>query len=152
MFLFCESQKVGTIKRFGFSTEEFTKNTIKNVFFWGTIIMLLDNSDALEEWEVPVVLKQVTVVRVDGENQDIITPSNVLMNVQPTDPAGLKAENIDTTLRTLKLWYRGPLNKGEFVEFQGLNYRITNILNWRTDENGTINFSRALAQHYQKAL
>ena len=92
--------------------------------------MLPDMSDVLTEWEVPVTIKTVTQATVDFEPADIVAARTINAVVQNAQHDQLTTAQIETGQRYLMVHAKTNLYRGEFIEYQGKDYKFTNDANW----------------------
>lgn len=87
--------------------------------------MLPDMSDVLTEWEQSVILKTVTRTTVDFVDQIVITPKPLRAVVQVADKERLNPDEIDWSLRYILIHSKQPMQLGQYVEYQGTDYKLT---------------------------
>jgi hypothetical protein len=92
--------------------------------------MLPDMSDVLTEWEVPVTIKTVTRITVDFEPADIIAGRTIQAVVQNANRDQLTTAQIETGQRYLMVHAKTELNRGEFIEHKGKDYKFVNDADW----------------------
>jgi hypothetical protein len=86
--------------------------------------MLPDMSDVLTEWEIFVKLKTVATFTVEFVDESAIYVADAVAVVQPAQKERLNADAIDWSLRYLQVHCRQQLNAGQFIEFEGEDYKI----------------------------
>ncbi len=86
--------------------------------------MLPDMAETLEEWQAPYPLKTVTRQTVDFVEDDVVTSREIQAAIQPAQKARLTAADIDWSLRYLQIHSPDEIAMGEFLEFQGEDYKI----------------------------
>ena len=87
--------------------------------------MLPDMSDTLMEWEIPVLLKTITQQTINFQPADIVTVTPLQAVVQPAQKDRLNPEQIDWSLRYLQIHARQQLGVGQYIEWEGQDYKIT---------------------------
>lgn len=92
--------------------------------------MLPDMSDVLTEWEVAVLIKTVDRVTVDFEPADLISGRTIQAVVQNAQRDQLTTAQIETGQRYLMVHAKTNLYRGEFIEYQGKDYKCTSDANW----------------------
>lgn len=107
--------------------------------------MLPDVSIALAEWAVPVVVKSVTQHTIDFEPADLITPRTIDAVVQPAQKEKLNADQIDWSLKYLLVHSTEQLAAGEFIEYQGEDYKIVEPGDWQA-----YGYSEAIAEQTKR--
>lgn len=93
--------------------------------------MIPDVSEVLDEWTVPVVVKAVTQHTINFEPADLITLRTIDAVVQPAQKEQLNADQIDWSLKYLLVHSTEPLAAGEFIEYQGEDYKIIEPGDWQ---------------------
>jgi hypothetical protein len=93
--------------------------------------MLPDMSIALAEWAVPVVVKTVTQRTVDFETVEHVASRTINAVVQPAQKEKLNSDQIDWSLRYLLVHSTEPMTAGEFIEYQGWDYKIVDHGDWQ---------------------
>lgn len=86
--------------------------------------MLPDMSDTLDEWALPYTIKTVTETTVDFVRVPVVTGRIIDAVVQVADKNKLNVEAIDWSLRYLQIHSSSEIANGEFLEFQGEDYKI----------------------------
>lgn len=86
--------------------------------------MLPDMADTLDEWSMPYTIKTVTRTTVDFVEADIVAGRTVACVVQPAQKEKLNPDQIDWSLKYLQVHAAAQLNAGEFIEFQGADYKF----------------------------
>ena len=86
--------------------------------------MLPDMAETLEEWQLPYTVKTVTKQTTDFEPTDIVAGRTIDAVVQVAQKSKLNAEAIDWSLRYLQIHTGSELANGEYLEFQGEDYKI----------------------------
>ena len=109
--------------------------------------MLPDMSDTLLEWEIPVLLKTVTQQTINFHPADIVTVSPLQAVVQPAQKDRLNPEQIDWSLRYLQIHARTQLGVGQFIEWEGEDYKITEDGDYRL-----YGFSDVVAEQTKRPL
>ena len=92
--------------------------------------MLPDMSDTLTEWEQPVILKTVVRTTVDFEDVVVVTPEDIRAVVQVATPEQLSVLQIDISLKYRLCHSKVPISMGQYIEFQGINYKIITPSDW----------------------
>ena len=87
--------------------------------------MLPNMAEVLLEWEVPVTLKTVTKVTVDFVEQNSVIVIPISAVVQPAEMDKLNPDTIDWSRRYLQIHSRVELKNGQFIEYEGEDYKIT---------------------------
>lgn len=93
--------------------------------------MLPDVSIALAEWAVPVTVKTVTQKTIDFEPANLVTARTINAVVQPAQKEKLNPDQIDWSLRYLLVHSTDALQVGEYVEYQGEDYKIIEPGDWQ---------------------
>lgn len=93
--------------------------------------MLPNKSKTLRKWEQDVILKTVTRTTVDFEDVVVITPQPIKAVVQVASAEQLKAFDIDWSLRYLQIHSSSLIDVGQFIEYQGLNYKVISPSNYQ---------------------
>lgn len=109
--------------------------------------MLPDVSDALTEWAIPVTVKTVSQATVDFEPVESVTPRTVDAVIQPAQKEKLNAEQIDWSLRYLLVHSTEPLYAGEFIEYEGEDYKIIEPGDWQL-----YGYTEAIAEQTKRQL
>lgn len=109
--------------------------------------MLPDMADVLTEWEIPVKLKTVTRQTVDFVDADVIVVSDILAVVQVAQKERLNTDAIDWSLRYLQVHCRQQLSAGQFIEFEGEDYKIIEDGNYQL-----YGFSDVVAEQTKRPL
>lgn len=86
--------------------------------------MLPDMADVLTEWEIPVKLKTVTRQTVDFVDADVVVVADIKAVVQVAQKERLNTDAIDWSLRYLQIHSKEQLTVGQFIEFEGEDYKI----------------------------
>jgi len=86
--------------------------------------MLPDMSDTLEEWELPYTLKTATETTADFVRAPVVTGRTIEAVVQVANKNKLNTGAIDWSLRYLQVHSSSEIANGEFLEFQGEDYKI----------------------------
>lgn len=86
--------------------------------------MLPDMSDTLSEWSRTYLLKTVTRATVDFVEVDTVVVGTVSAVVQVADKNRLNVDRIDWSLRYLLVHTSDPLTVGQYIEYQGGDYKI----------------------------
>ena len=109
--------------------------------------MLPDMSDTLDEWSLEYTIKTATETTVDFVLTPVITGRVVDAVVQVAQKNKLNNDQIDWSLRYLLVHTMSELANGEFIEYQGEDYKII--------DNGDYQlygFTEAVAEQTKKAL
>jgi len=93
--------------------------------------MLPDVSDALTEWLLPYTVKTVGQMTIDFEPADIVSSRTVQAVVQVAQKNQLSADSIDWDKRYLLVHSPSQLADGEFIEYQGEDYKIIDNGDWQ---------------------
>lgn len=93
--------------------------------------MLPDMSDTLSEWSLEYPLKTVTVQTVDFVEANIVTVGTVQAVIQVADKTKLNIEQIDWSLRYLLVHAQDEITIGQYIEFEGGDYKIVNDGNYQ---------------------
>lgn len=109
--------------------------------------MLPDVSIALAEWAVPVTVKTVTQTTVDFEPVEQVERRSISAVIQPAQKAKLNPDQIDWSLRYLLVHTTDALLVGEFVEYQGEDYKIIEPGDWQA-----YGYTEAVAEQTKRAL
>jgi hypothetical protein len=88
-------------------------------------------ADTLDEWSQPVIVKTVTQATIDFEPVDQVAVRTIQAVVQPAQKEKLNADQIDWSLRYLLVHTTDPLAIGEFVEYNGDDYKIIEPGDWQ---------------------
>jgi len=108
--------------------------------------MLPDMSDTLDEWALPYLIKTATETTVDFVRAPVVTGRTIDAVVQVADKNKLNTDQIDWSLRYLQVHSSSEIANGEFLEFQGEDYKII--------DNGDYQlygFTEAVAEQTKKA-
>lgn len=109
--------------------------------------MLPDMSGTLEEWSLEYTIKTVTETTIDFEPDPVITGRTIDAVVQVAQKNKLNSGQIDWSLRYLLVHTMSELANGEFIEYQGEDYKII--------DNGDYQlygFTEAVAEQTKKDL
>ena len=109
--------------------------------------MLPDMSDTLDEWALPYLIKTVTQRTADFDNDDTIAGRTVEAVVQVAQKSKLNAADIDWSLRYLQIHSPSELFDGEFIEYQGEDYKIIDDGNYQP-----YGFSEVIAEQTKQTL
>lgn len=80
--------------------------------------------DTLDEWSMPYTIKTVTRTTVDFVEADTVAGRTVAAVVQPAQKEKLNPAQIDWALKYLQVHAAAPLYAGEFIEYQGADYKF----------------------------
>ena len=94
--------------------------------------MINDVTSALAGWTVPVTVKTVTKTTVNYEPAETVAVTTINAVVQPTQPATLRALDLDFAEAYQTLHTVDALALGQFVEVGGADYRVVRVQDWRT--------------------
>lgn len=86
--------------------------------------MILDVSDALGDWQQPVLLKTVTTTTVDFVPTTAVTGVVIQAVVQPTKKTILNADTLDWSRAHYTFHTMTPLLKGQLIEYKGKDYKL----------------------------
>jgi len=86
--------------------------------------MLPDMSSVLVAFERPVIVKTVAITTVDFVEVETITGRSQNCVVQVADKEKLNSETIDWSLGYLMVHSSSALEQGEYIEFEGADYKI----------------------------
>jgi len=109
--------------------------------------MLPDMADVLTEWEIPVKLKTVTRQTVDFVDADVVVVSDIKAVVQVAQKERLNTDAIDWSLRYLQIHSKEQLTVGQFIEFEGEDYKIIDDGNYQL-----YGFSDVVAEQTKRPL
>lgn len=109
--------------------------------------MLPDMSDTLDEWAVPVKVKTVTRITSNFAPVDTVTQRTINAVVQVAQKNSLKSDQIDWSLRYLTVHTISMLENGEFVEYNGEDYKVIDNGDW-----SAYGFTEALVEQTKKPL
>lgn len=109
--------------------------------------MLPDMSDVLTEWEIDVTLKTVQRYTVDFEDSDAVIVQDIKAVVQVAQKERLNTDAIDWSLRYLQIHSKEPLSVGQFIEFQGEDYKVIDDGNYQL-----YGFSDVVAEQTKRPL
>jgi hypothetical protein len=104
-------------------------------------------ADILTEWEQSLTLKTVTTTTVDFEPQQTVTPEPIRGVVQVAKPQELNADQVDWSLRYIKVHSKSLINVGQYVEYKGTNYRVITPSNWQD-----YGYSEVVAEEVKESL
>lgn len=107
--------------------------------------MLPNVSIALAAWAVPVTVKTVTQMTIDFEPANLVTARTINAVVQPAQKEKLNPEQIDWSLKYLLVHTTDTLQAGEFVEYQGEDYKIIEPGDWQA-----YGYSEAVAEQTKR--
>lgn len=93
--------------------------------------MLPDVSEALTEWEVPVTIKTVTQVTANFQPADQVATRTILAVVQNAQRDRLTTTQIEAGQQYKTLHSKEPVNRGEFLFFEGKDYKIIDDGDWQ---------------------
>lgn len=93
--------------------------------------MLPDVSDVLGEWSRTVTLKTVTRTTVDFQPVIDVTTQPVQAVIQVAKPESLNVGDIDWSLRYLRVHSVSLIDVGQYIEYQGVNYKVITPSNWQ---------------------
>lgn len=93
--------------------------------------MILDVSDALEEWERPTLIKTVTTTTVDFVEAEVVAGRTQDCVVQVAQKEQLNPDTINWSLEYLMVHSRSALEVDELIEYDGRDYIITEKGPWR---------------------
>ena len=86
--------------------------------------MLPDMSSVLVAFERPVTIKTVTITTVDFVEVEVVAGRTQSCVVQVADKEKLNSETIDWSLEYLMAHSSSTLEQGEYIEFNGSDYKI----------------------------
>lgn len=109
--------------------------------------MLPDMSDALEEWKLPYTVKTVTKQTVEFVESNIIVGRTIEAVVQVAQKDKLNSDQIDWSLRYLLVHSGSELQNGEYIEYQGEDYKIIDDGNYQL-----YGFTEAVAEQTKRTL
>ena len=109
--------------------------------------MLPDMSDTISEWSLPYPLKTVTVATVDFVEANTVVVGTVQAVIQVADKTKLNIEQIDWTLRYLLVHTADELIIGQYIEFEGGDYKIVDDGNYQL-----YGFSEVIAEQTKRTL
>lgn len=78
----------------------------------------------------PVLLKTQAVTTVDFQPSEVVTAMPILASVQPADMKRLNKDAIDWTRRNLSVWSATPMEIGQFIEYNGEDYKVVMLMAW----------------------
>jgi len=81
-------------------------------------------SDVLECWSLPYTIKTITKQTVDFVESNTVTARVVRAVVQPAEKEKLNPDKIDWSLAYLQIHSAEQLFDGEFIEYNGSDYKI----------------------------
>lgn len=93
--------------------------------------MLPDMSGVLTAWERPVLIKTVTTTKVDFVETEAVAGRTQLCVVQVAEKERLNPDTIDWTLEYLMVHSSSQIQQGEFIEFEGADYKVIERGPWR---------------------
>jgi hypothetical protein len=82
---------------------------------------------ALLDWTEPLTLKTVTRTSVNFIETETTTTTTIQAVVQPASPQAIRAEQLDWSLRHLTLHSESAMAVGQFVSFEGGDYKIVSV-------------------------
>lgn len=85
----------------------------------------------LNRWLRPVTIKTVTEDTVDFEPVQVVTPRTQQCVVQVARKEQLNADTIDWSLEYIRVHSKEGIEQGEFVEFEGIDYKVIERGRWR---------------------
>jgi len=92
--------------------------------------MLPNLSSVLTDWERPITIKTVVRTTTDFVPTDIVTVREQNCVVQVASQKDIIADNIDWALRYLRVHSKEALLIGEYVTFDGADFKIISRGNW----------------------
>jgi hypothetical protein len=106
-------------------------------------------SRAVKRWQVPVILKTVTITSVDFEESKVVNPSPIKAMVQASDIKKIVKDTIDTDLEymTFHTLADTPIENGQFIEFSGKNFKL-----FGTKNHSQYGYYKGFGEEHKKAL
>ena len=92
---------------------------------------ILDVSDALLDWEQPMIIKSVTESTVDFQPVTVVTVRSQLCVVQVANKEKLNPGTIDWALEYIMVHSRQGIEIDELIEHDGRDYKVTDRGPWR---------------------
>lgn len=84
----------------------------------------LDMTDALIDWELPVILKTRTETTVDFEPVVVVSSQDILAVVQSANKENLTLDSLDWSKEYLLIHSRVKIETGQFIEKGGKDYKV----------------------------
>lgn len=109
--------------------------------------MLPDMSDVLQEWSVPVILKTISIAKVDFVETKTVTAENIEAVVQPTDKEAIVNGGLDTSAKYMTFHSESEIILDQLIQYNNKDYLIVKDGDW--DEYG---YSEVIGQYTKKAL
>lgn len=94
--------------------------------------MITDVTSAMDGWTQAVPVKTVTETTVDYVPTQAVAVTQIQAVVQPTQPAQLRALDLDFAEAYQTLHTTETLALGQFVEVGGADYRVVRVQDWRS--------------------
>ena len=92
--------------------------------------MLPNVADVLSGWMVSVTIKNVVRTTDDFVETDTVTPRTQLVTVQVAEKTKLNSKTINWALRYLQVHSKADIIMGEYIEFEGADYKVILRGNW----------------------
>ena len=109
--------------------------------------MLPDMSDVFDGWLDDYTLKTVTKTTVDFVDANTVAGRTVPCMVQVAQKNKLNIAPIDWSKRYLTVHSPDPISNGEFLEFNGEDYKIVDNGDWQA-----YGYTEAVAEQTKRAL
>ena len=93
--------------------------------------MILDVSDALTEWERPVLVKTVTKTTVDFEPVETVAGRTQDCVIQVAEKEQINPDTIDWSLEYLMVHSKSAIEIDALIEYDGRDYIVTQKGPWR---------------------
>ena len=84
----------------------------------------------LSGWTVPVVLKTETVTTTDFVETSVVSETTIQAVIQPETPESLRSDNIDWSLKYVRIHSETALAVGQFVEFEAQDYKVISVTDY----------------------
>jgi len=92
--------------------------------------MLPDVSNVLSDWQRTVIIKNVDRSTTNFVDVDVVTSRNQLVVVQVAEKSKLNSQTINWSLQYLLVHSKDDILMGEFIEFDGADYKVILRGNW----------------------
>lgn len=109
--------------------------------------MLPDMSDVLTEWELPRLIKTVTITSVDFVQTEVVAGRTQNCVIQVAEKEKLNPATIDWTLEYLMIHSKLGIQQGEYVEYQGADYKVIGRGPW-----GSYGYTEVIAEETKRPL
>lgn len=109
--------------------------------------MLPDVSEAMTEWLRPYTVKTLTQKTVDYVDASTVAGRTIQAVVQVANKRKLNADTIDWSLRYLQIHSPDQVQVGEFIEYDGEDYKIIDDGDWQL-----YGYTEAVAEQTKRTL